>query len=66
MKSVDMRSDGSEPQEKIQPAMAACEVADLGIDPLQCVTPQPLDPCTIVIFGASGDLTGRTRGVVGP
>ncbi len=59
MKSVDVRSDGSEPQEKIQPAMAACQVADLGIDPLQCVTPQPLDPCTIVIFGASGDLTAR-------
>jgi glucose-6-phosphate 1-dehydrogenase len=25
----------------------------------ECLTVGPLDPCTIVIFGASGDLTGR-------
>jgi len=59
MKIMDVRSDGSEPTEKLQPVVAGCEVADLGIAPHQCVTPQPLDSCTIVIFGASGDLAAR-------
>jgi glucose-6-phosphate 1-dehydrogenase len=54
-----VRSDSTEPKDQPQPLVAACEVADLGIAPHQCVTPQPLDPCTIVIFGASGDLVSR-------
>jgi len=29
------------------------------IPPQECLTIGPLDPCTIVIFGASGDLTAR-------
>jgi hypothetical protein len=29
------------------------------IPPAECVVVGPLDPCTIVIFGASGDLTSR-------
>jgi glucose-6-phosphate 1-dehydrogenase len=32
---------------------------DLGIPPEACLIEGPLDPCTIVIFGASGDLTAR-------
>jgi len=32
---------------------------DLGLPLSECVTAGPLDPCTIVIFGASGDLTAR-------
>jgi glucose-6-phosphate 1-dehydrogenase len=59
MKSMDVRSDGANPKEQPQPVVAACEVADLGVAPHQCVVPQPLDPCTIVIFGASGDLAAR-------
>ncbi len=32
---------------------------DLGIPADACVIDQPTDPCTVVIFGASGDLTAR-------
>ncbi len=32
---------------------------DLGIPPEACLIEGALDPCTIVIFGASGDLTAR-------
>jgi glucose-6-phosphate 1-dehydrogenase len=59
MKSLDMSYEGNETKEKAQPVVAVCEVADLGIAPHQCVTPQLLDPCTLVIFGASGDLAAR-------
>jgi glucose-6-phosphate 1-dehydrogenase len=59
MKVVDVHSDGAERKEQPESVVAACQVADLGIAPHQCVTPQPLDPCTIVIFGASGDLAAR-------
>ena len=31
----------------------------MDIPPQECVVIGPLDPCTIVIFGASGDLTAR-------
>ncbi len=46
----------AEPHEQ---AMALCEVEDLGLSSRQCVTAGPLEPCTIVIFGASGDLAAR-------
>ena len=59
MKSVDVHSDGAKPKEEPQRLVAACQVADLGIAPHQCVAPQPLDPCTIVNFGASGDPAAR-------
>lgn len=59
MKPMDVHSDGAAPKEEPQPVVAACQVADLGIPSRQCVAPQPLDPCTILIFGASGDLTAR-------
>ena len=40
-------------------ATASVSVPDLGIDPVECVAPEPTDPCTIVILGATGDLTAR-------
>ena len=39
--------------------MADVSAPDLGLEPQACVTPKPNDPCTIVILGASGDLTAR-------
>jgi len=39
--------------------MASVSTPDLGIDPRECLTPERSDPCTIVIVGASGDLTAR-------
>ncbi len=35
------------------------KASDLGIPPEACLVEGSLDPCTIVIFGASGDLTAR-------
>ncbi len=40
-------------------AIASATAPDLGIDPAECIAPEPTDPCTIVIFGATGDLTAR-------
>ncbi|MBW1992754.1 MAG: glucose-6-phosphate dehydrogenase (NADP(+)), partial [Deltaproteobacteria bacterium] len=44
-----------------RPADAVVEAAapDLGLPPQECLFTGRLDPCTIVIFGASGDLTVR-------
>jgi len=39
--------------------MAAVTAPDLGLGPLECVAPEHSDPCTIVIMGATGDLTAR-------
>lgn len=57
MKSSDSSSAG--PVERVQPATASCEVGNLGLSASQCVVAGPLDPCTVVIFGASGDLAAR-------
>jgi glucose-6-phosphate 1-dehydrogenase len=40
-------------------ARASVTAPDLGIDPMECVAPELTDPCTIVIAGATGDLTAR-------
>jgi glucose-6-phosphate 1-dehydrogenase len=40
-------------------AMATVRAPDLGLEPRECVMPEPSDPCTIVIIGATGDLTSR-------
>jgi len=40
-------------------AMAPVRAPDLGLDAQECVMPEPGDPCTIVILGATGDLTSR-------
>ncbi len=42
-----------------QPVRALCEVSDLGLSDRECIASEPLDPCTLVIFGASGDLAER-------
>ncbi len=38
---------------------AESSAPDLGIPLAACVSDKPIDPCIVVIFGASGDLTGR-------
>ena len=40
-------------------AMAPVRAPDLELDAQECVMPEPGDPCTIVIMGATGDLTTR-------
>ncbi len=40
-------------------ASASVSTPDLGIGPQECLTAEPSDPCTIVILGATGDLTAR-------
>ena len=40
-------------------ALIEGKAPDLGLPLTQCATTGPLDPCTLVIFGASGDLTAR-------
>ena len=39
--------------------MATTTTTDLGIPPESCLMESPSDPCTILIVGASGDLTSR-------
>ncbi|MHC1741899.1 MAG: glucose-6-phosphate dehydrogenase [Syntrophobacteraceae bacterium] len=48
-----------DPGEPPQPVQALCEVSDLGLSDRECLISEPLDPCTLVIFGASGDLAER-------
>jgi glucose-6-phosphate 1-dehydrogenase len=59
MNSAAEHSQNPEPEDQPRQALASCEVADLGMAFHECVAPQSLDPCTVVIFGASGDLTAR-------
>ena len=40
-------------------ALASVSTPNLGIEPGECIAPEDTDPCTIVILGASGDLTAR-------
>ena len=40
-------------------AMATISAPDLGLAEQECVMPEPSAPCTIVIMGATGDLTAR-------
>ena len=39
--------------------MATVSAPDLGLEPMECVMPEPSEPCTIIIMGATGDLTAR-------
>jgi len=52
-------SNDPQNQSRQSDAMASVSVADIGIDPQYCVTPERIDPCIIVILGATGDLTAR-------
>jgi glucose-6-phosphate 1-dehydrogenase len=46
-------------QSGVLEAIVAASAPDLGIDPEECLAPERSDPCSIVIFGATGDLTAR-------
>jgi len=39
--------------------MAGVSAPDLELEAEACIAPRPAEPCTIVIFGATGDLTAR-------
>jgi glucose-6-phosphate 1-dehydrogenase len=45
--------------ERNQITTVEAKAPPMDIPPRECVAVGPLDPCTIVIFGASGDLTSR-------
>jgi glucose-6-phosphate 1-dehydrogenase len=49
----------SRPTSHSAPVMASVSAPDLGMDVGACVAAVPADPCSIVILGASGDLTSR-------
>ena len=46
-------------QNNAEDAMATVRVPGLGLAPQECVMPEPSEPCTIIILGATGDLTAR-------
>ncbi len=50
---------GRDSVEGAQPAQASCATRDLRLSVRECILSEPLDPCTLVIFGASGDLAER-------
>ncbi|MGD2186727.1 MAG: glucose-6-phosphate dehydrogenase [Desulfobacterales bacterium] len=43
----------------VEDAMATVRAPNLGLAPQDCVMPEPSEPCTIIILGATGDLTSR-------
>ena len=43
----------------VEDAMATVRTPNLGLAPEECVMPEPSEPCTIIILGATGDLTVR-------
>jgi hypothetical protein len=49
----------SDEQMREQAARVQAKAPSMDIPVEECVTIGPLDPCAIVIFGASGDLTAR-------
>ncbi|UCG22015.1 MAG: glucose-6-phosphate dehydrogenase, partial [Deltaproteobacteria bacterium] len=48
-----------EDQDRDEITRVKAKAPPVDIPPQECVVIGPLDPCTIVIFGASGDLTAR-------
>lgn len=53
-----MATTGSNQNPELK-ATASVSTPDLGIDPQECLAAEPRDPCTLVILGATGDLTAR-------
>ena len=53
-----MTEDQNKP-DSIPEAFVTASAPDLGIDPDECLAPERSEPCTIVIMGATGDLTAR-------
>jgi glucose-6-phosphate 1-dehydrogenase len=50
---------GGEPSSRMPGALVEGAAPDLGLPPEMCLFAGKLDPCMIVIFGASGDLAAR-------
>jgi len=48
-----------EDQDRDKMTTVKAKAPSMDISPAECLASGPLDPCTIVIFGASGDLTSR-------
>jgi glucose-6-phosphate 1-dehydrogenase len=48
-----------EDQDRDEMIRVQAKAPSMDISPAECVAAGPLDPCIIVIFGASGDLTAR-------
>ena len=57
-KGYQMGENSLNPDEMLN-ALAAANAPDLGVDPESCIMPRGSDPCTVVILGATGDLTAR-------
>lgn len=53
-----MNSDPNS-KDSIPEAFATASAPDLGLEYEECLAPERSDPCTIVIMGATGDLTAR-------
>jgi glucose-6-phosphate 1-dehydrogenase len=53
-----MNKDQNKPDD-IPEAYASASAPDLNLDYEECLAPERSDPCTIVIMGATGDLTSR-------
>ena len=54
-----MKRDPVEPSGRMPGALVEGAAPDLDLPPEMCLFAGKLDPCIIVIFGASGDLTAR-------
>jgi glucose-6-phosphate 1-dehydrogenase len=54
-----MQNSNYKPRANENATLASVTAPDLGIDPSECIAPEQTDPCTIVIVGATGDLTAR-------
>ncbi len=48
-----------QPPQGADPVTASVRTPDLGLSGEACLAPNPADPCTVVIMGATGDLTTR-------
>jgi glucose-6-phosphate 1-dehydrogenase len=52
--------ENSDPNTQLKTGVtASVSTPDLGIEPAECVATERAEPCTIVIAGATGDLTAR-------
>jgi glucose-6-phosphate 1-dehydrogenase len=58
MKEDDMHEEGPV-NGRDRPVRASVSAPDLKLESGACLTPVPSDPCSIVILGATGDLTSR-------
>jgi glucose-6-phosphate 1-dehydrogenase len=57
--STNTNTDGKDANALVEAALAKTTAPVLRMPAQQCITTGPLDPCTIVIMGATGDLASR-------